>query len=111
MIKIIVILAIIIVPLVIYFTGKEGRKLFREAANLENEGKFEAACYKYAETAREGSRKKKCLAKIQALNNEQGPFDFVRVERSNRDKFDCDSCSFAYHSEVLYFIKKTIGQA
>ena len=110
MLKIIVLLIIIIIPLVIYFSGKEGRKLFREALNLENEGRYEAACFKYAETVREGAKKRKCLRKIQELSNEHGPFDFVKVERSNRDRFDCDSCSFAYHSEVTYFIKKTLGQ-
>jgi len=110
MIKIAILVFLIAVPIVIYFTGKEGRRLFREALNLENEGKYESACFKYAETAREGAKKKKCQRRIQELNKEHGPFDFIQVERNNRDRFDCDSCSFAYHSEVVYFIKKTLGQ-
>lgn len=109
MIKIILPLFVIIIPIIIYYRGKEGRRLFKEALILENEGKFESACFKYAETAREGAKNKKCLLKIRELSEKYGPFDFVNVERNNRDRFDCDSCSFAYHSEVVYFIKKTIG--
>ncbi|MDH3973857.1 MAG: hypothetical protein OEV42_06220 [Deltaproteobacteria bacterium] len=109
MLKIIVLL-IIVVPIIIYYKGKKGRELFRESVNLESEEKFEAACYKYAESAREGTKKKICLKKIGELSEKYGPFNFVKVEKNNRDKFDCDSCSFAYHSEVIYFIKKTLAR-
>ena len=110
MLKIIVVLVILIVSISIYWSGREGRRLFKEALALENEGKHEPAIFKYAEAVKEGASKKKCIAKIKGLSSEHGPFDFVRVEEINRDRFDCDSCSFAYHSEITYFIKKTLGK-
>lgn len=106
---ILLLMVVVIFVAVIFFRGRDGRKLFAEAMALCNEGDFEFACYKYAETLREGIKKRKCIVKMRELNIKHGPFEFTNIERKNRHKFDCDGCSFAYHSEILYLIKKTLS--
>jgi len=106
--NIFLLLVFLLIFLSLYLNGRKGRKLFAEAAALEKYGDFEAACYKYAETAKEGTKRKTCLRKIRQISRERGPFDYKKMERKNRHKFDCDGCSFAYHSEILYFIKEAL---
>ena len=97
-----------IIALIAYSENKLGNKHYNNAVVLEDEKKYDEACYFYALAIFKGVNKKISTEKIKNLWQTHGPFDFSKFLIKSDDKCACSSCDEAGHAITVDLINKIV---
>ena len=98
----------ILLILLVWSESKLGRKHYKRAVSLEEEKKYDEACYYYGLAVLKWSKAKISKEKIRYLWKFHGPFDFAKFLKASAEGCKRTSCDEAGHEITVGMIKEII---
>ncbi|MFH1458991.1 MAG: hypothetical protein ABIG64_01275 [Candidatus Omnitrophota bacterium] len=104
----IALISVILFIMLIYSESKLGKKHYNHAISLEDEKKYDEACYYYGLAVFKGFKTKISKEKIKYLWKTYGPFDLSKFMNTYEGSCKYTSCDRAGHTITVDIIKKII---